>query len=276
MDLLLSIVLIAGPLLLGTYLSIVQEITGGTEIVVWIICLLICVAGGYRLIKGKKREEQEAEDKRYYQGLLERQELRGRDLPTPYINGLGENPLLKHSFDMGQRYEKESKFNEAIEEYKKCLSHPKAIEENKVAANVLIGDCYYVLSKLKEAENHYKEALDISKRVKDKGERLQGRAAALGNIGLIYIDLGKPDEALKYLKEALEIDRKIGYEQGRAAALCNIGVIYSELSKPDEALKYLREALETFKRIGAQRQIGILLENISDIEEEKRGRTQQN
>lgn len=247
-----------------------------SKIVVWIICLFICICGVYKAIKENREEEKEAKDKEYYRQLQERQDLYSRGLPTPYINGLGENPLFKHFFNRGQRYEKESKFKEAIEEFKKCLFHPNATEENKVAANILIGNCYYWLSKLKEAEKHCKEALNISKRVKDKGEKLQGKSAALGNIGLICQYLGKQDQALKYHKEALEIDKKIGYEHGIANQLGNIGLIYQCFGKPDEALKYLKEALEIFKRIGAQPQMKIVLKNIGIIEEENRKLTQQN
>ena len=114
MDLWLNIVLIAGPLVLGVYLSTVQGITGRTAMVVWIMCLFICVSGGYRVIRKKKEEEKETKAKRYYRQLQERQVLYSRGLPIAYVNGLGKSPILKHSFNMGQKYEKESKFEEAI------------------------------------------------------------------------------------------------------------------------------------------------------------------
>jgi len=268
-DLWLSIVLIVGPLVLGTYLSAVQGITGGTAMVVWAICLFICVCGGYRVVRRRKEEIEEDEAKRYYRRLQEKQILYSRDFPMPYVDGLGENPLFEHSFSMGQRYEEESRFSEATKEYEECLSHPKATDENKVAANILMGNCHYRLSKLKDAQNSYEEALSISKRVKDKGERLRGRAAALGNIGLIYKGLGKPDDALKHLKETLGIHRRIGYEQGVASDLGNIGVIYSDLGKPQDALKHLKEALGIFKGIGAKPQIEIVSKGIRKIEEEE-------
>ena len=179
----------------------------------------------------------------YYHNLLERQELRMKGHPVDYINGLGENPLLKHHLKKGQELSKKTCFKEAINEFKKCLSHPKATKSNEVAAHILIGNCYYSLSMITKAKSHYIEALNLSGKVNDKDESLRGKSTALGNIGLIYIDLGKPDEALKYLKDALAIDRKIGYEQGIANDLGNIGVIYSDLGKPDEALKYLKDAL---------------------------------
>ncbi|MDY6857400.1 MAG: tetratricopeptide repeat protein [Thermodesulfobacteriota bacterium] len=243
MDLFLSIVLIAGPLLLGTYLS-TRDIPRRIKRMTWIICLIICILGAMKLIRDMQEKRENSKIKQHSMHLLERQELRSQDYPERYINGLGENPLLKHHFFEGQRYEKESKFREAIEEFKKCLFHPMATEENKVAAHILIGICYYNLPKLKEAEKYYKEALSISKRVKDKSHKLEGKSVALGNIGLIYRDKGELDNALKYHKDALEIAKEIGYRQGQANQLGNIGLIYRDKGELDNALKYHKDALE--------------------------------
>ena len=273
MNLVLNIILLVGPWLLGTYLAIVN-MPIRQKIIAWVICLFICICGVYRVFIKKKGKEKEGREEDYYRHLLERQELYAKGRLITYVNGLGETPLLKDFFNTGQTYQKESKFKEAIEEFKKCLSHPKATEENKVAANNLIGNCYHSLSKPKKAEKHLKQALSISKKVKNRDERLRGRSAALGNMGIIYRGLGKPDDALKYYKEALEIDRRIGYKRGMADSLGNIGIIYSDQGKPDEALKYLKESLEIFRRIGAQRQINITLKNIGIVEEEKKKRKQ--
>jgi len=273
MDILLDIVLIVGPLVVGTSLSTLN-MPVMLNVTVWSACVFITICGVYRVKKGWEERKQDTREKEYLSHLLERQELRAKGLPEPYIDGLGENPLLKEQFNAGRKYEKESKLKEAIEEFKKCLLHPKATETNRVAANILIGNCYYRLSKLKEAEARYQEALKIAKKVKDEGERLKGKSTALGNIGLIYAGLGKPEEALRHHNEALEIDRKIGYEQGVASDLGNIGNIYRGLGKPEEALRHYNEALEIFKRIGSQPQIEIVLKNIEIIEEEKRKKAQ--
>jgi tetratricopeptide (TPR) repeat protein len=192
----------------------------------------------------------EKETNAYYQNLQERHELSMKGYPIDYINGLGENPLLKHYLEKGRELSKESLYEQAITEFKKCLSHPKATHSNKVAAHIQIGNCYYSLSRLADAGSHYKEALNLSGKVEEKDERLSGESAALGNIGLIYSSLGKPEEALKYHRDALAIDRKIGYEQGIASDLGNIGLIYSDLGKPEEALKYHQEALAIDRKIG--------------------------
>jgi len=157
-----------------------------------------------------KREERQAASRGYYEHLIERQELRGRGFPTEYIGTLGENPLLKHSFVMGKKYEKTYDYSEAIQEYEQCLAHPKATSEEKAEAHILIGNCYYWLSRYKEARVQYENAHKEAGKVQDTWERPKAMAVALGNIAVAYQQLGKPDEALKYYEEALEILQRIG------------------------------------------------------------------
>ncbi len=159
---------------LSIFLSTLN-VSATIQIVSWSVFVFICFTTAYTEIKKKREKEQEKKEKDYDRQLLEKQELRGLGRPEPYINGLGENPLLKDFFNMGQRYVEETKFQKALYEYSKCLLHPKATASNKVAAHILVGICYYNLSNLRAAENNYKEALSISKRVRDKEEKLQGR-----------------------------------------------------------------------------------------------------
>lgn len=181
---------IAGAFLLAIYLA-TRLLPKKTRIIVWIICLLLCISGTILLIEKSRLRNDLFKGGDYTQYLLERQELYKQGYLIPYINGLGENPLVKHFFYRGEKYKKEFKFKEAIEEFKKCLFHPEATEKNKVAANILIGNCYHRLFKLKEAEKHYQEALNISTRVKDRNERPKGRLSAINYTGLIYRDSGR-------------------------------------------------------------------------------------
>jgi len=160
----------AAPLLLATYLSTINLLTE-TKIMVWVICILICIYGVYKTSIDLRKERKEDKAKEYYYQSIEKAELFGRGFPEKYVDGLGKNPLLKHSFNNGEKYEQEGKYNKAIKEYMECLLHPKASDYNKVAANILIGNCYYHLSLINEAEKFYKDAFKISKRLKKKGEK---------------------------------------------------------------------------------------------------------
>jgi len=252
-----------GSFIIGIYISTL-ELPIETKIIIWILCALVIVSSiGKEILDWKKERAKEHKEKKdekvedYYHREIEEIALRQSGLPAKYIDGLGEHPKLQHFINTAEDYEREHKYNEAIEEYKKCLFHPKAKTSHKVAANILAGNCYYSISKLNEAMNLYKEALKLAKSIKDKVEKQKAKSIALGNIGIIYSDLGKPEEALKYHKEALEIDRKIGYEQGIASDLGNIGLIYRDLGKLRDALTFLKESLDIFKEIKAESEIKI-------------------
>lgn len=250
-------------LVLTIYLS-TRKIPRKAKIVIWIFCVLIIVCGVLLLVKEVQDREKEAKSTDYYQNLGERQELFGRHLPLSYIDGLGESPLLKHYFNEGKKYEKRLQFTKAIEQYQNCLSHPKATEENKVAANISIGNCYYReahsekverdyeayrMSKLEEAEKYYKYALNISKKVNDENERLEGKSTALSNISLANYEMGKFKVALRYGKESLDISKKIKHKLKIGENLSQLGVIYMSLGKLDEALVYCKESLDISKEI---------------------------
>ncbi|GAH26726.1 unnamed protein product, partial [marine sediment metagenome] len=98
----------------------------------------------------------------------ERQELFNRNLPETLTDALERTPLLKKSFRSGQKYEKEYKFEEAIKVYEKRLHDLSIPEEDKIGFNILIGNCYYFLSKLNQAEKHFKESLNILKKSENK------------------------------------------------------------------------------------------------------------
>ena len=273
MSLIFGFIMAAGAVFLGVYLAIVSS---PNKLIIWISCGIIFISGVCKLVinirerkKRKKKEKKDETKEEYYQIKAERRELVDRDLPMEYIDGLGDHPELRHYLNSAEKLEDANKYNEAIEEYKKCLSHPRATNDNKVAANILMGNCYYNISQLTEAENNYRQALIISKKVKDKNERLKGKASGLGNIGLIYRDKGELDKALKYLEDALKINREIGYKQGEANQLANIGLIYPAKGELDEAMKYLEDALKIHREIGSRQGEANQLGNIGLIYRDK-------
>jgi len=235
------------------------------KIWLWAVCALIIIFDAYIIIKDKKAKEKKSKREVLYNRLYERQELFNRNLPRTLIDTLERNPLLVDSFQTGQRYEKEHKFKEAIEAYRGCLNKASVTEGDKLALNILMGNCYYFLSEWKEAEKHFRESLNIFKRAENKIARLPAKSVALGNIGNIYHNLGKPDEALEYYQQALEINKKLGYEQEIAHNLSNIGTVYNELGKHEEALKFQEEALEINRKIEDEPGIANSLNNIGVV-----------
>ena len=265
MNSLLNFISIVAPIIFAACLFKLKNITMEMKIWLWAVCALIIIFDAYMIIKDKKAKEKKSKREDLYNRLYERQELFNRNLPRTLIDTLERNPLLVDSFQTGQRYEKEYKFKEAIESYRECLNNASVTEGDRLALNILIGNCYYFLPELKEAEKHFKESLNIFKRAENKIARLPAKSVALGNIGNIYHNLGKPDEALEYYQQALEINKKLGYEQGIAHNLSNIGTVYNDLGKHDEALKFQEEALEINRKIEDEPGIANSLNNIGVV-----------
>ena len=265
MNSLLNFISIVAPIIFAAFLFKLKNITMEMKIGLWIICALIIIFDLYLIIKDKKAKEEKSKREKPYNRLYERQELFNRNLPRTLIDTLERNPLLVDSFQTGQRYEKEYKFEEAIKAYEKCLHDLSIPEEDKIVFNILIGNCYYFLSKLKEAEKHFRESLNIFKKAENKMAKLPAKSIALGSIGNIFHHLGKTHEALEYCQQALEINKKLGYEQGLAHNLNNIGTIYNELGEYDEALRCQEEALEINQKIEDEPGIANSLTNIGNI-----------
>jgi len=122
---LLGIIFI-GSLLIATYLFLATLLSKTGIIIVWTAVFLIIIAEIFVLYSQKKKETDQKDNWDYYENLWLTQEPRGLGLPEPYINGLPQIPLLKQYFNTGQEYEKADKHKDAINEYNKCLTHPKA------------------------------------------------------------------------------------------------------------------------------------------------------
>ena len=264
----INIIIIILSTFLFIYLSLLTvKRKKGTKILIIVVLvgLIIVCLEVFILIKERSKElKKEKIDKETFQ-LAQRGELFHRNLPQSYIDSLQKDPLLKHSFNEGQKYEKEYKFGEAILEYEKCLEHPNATLINKTSAYFLIANCYYFLEKLEEAEDEYNKSLKISKNIKDKIDRLMVNSAIQVDIGNIYMRLGKPKEALDYCEKALNNYREIGFHQGEAMTLGNIGNVYVQLGQPKEALGYQQQALEIFREMGFQQGEAITQGNMGVI-----------
>ncbi|MBU7017848.1 MAG: DUF4365 domain-containing protein [Theionarchaea archaeon] len=140
-------------------------------------------------------------------------------------------------------YSLNEKHSAAIEEFEKILREYVLSPIEKMYILLSLGNAYYSLSQYTEALDNYETILELVKKTDEKSS-LEGKSAALGNIGVIYRDKGYLDEALNNFKAALDIDREIGHKQGEAIDLGNVGVIYRDKGDLDEAFKDLIEALD--------------------------------
>jgi len=147
-----------------------------------------------------------------------------RHLGIPiYTGGLASaDPPVFDPFLEGTKLMTAYKWDEAISEFQKAMKEAKGSQF--VGLYNLIAICYYTSGRLDFALDNYNKSLTLAEQFNDK----QGKANALGNIGLIYQFKGDLDQALKYHQEALKIDKEIDFREGEASDLGNIGLIYQD------------------------------------------------
>jgi tetratricopeptide (TPR) repeat protein len=143
----------------------------------------------------------------------------------------------------------DEKYSHAIQKFEDILRGCILSPTEKMAVLLNLGNAYYSLGQIEIALENYNAILELTKKVSKK-EALEGKASALGNIGLIYADKGDLDNALKYHQDGLKINQEIGYKQGEASDLGNIGLIYRARGDLGNALKYYQGALNIHKEIG--------------------------
>ena len=179
-----------------------------------------------------------------------------------YLDGLPEaEEVVRIPFEQGLKAMEESKWDEAIENFRIALKEAK--QNELVALFNFIAICEYITGSHDEALKNLKESRRLTVQFKDK----EGRAIILGNIGLIYHSKGDLDNALKYYVEAMMLDIEMVNQESIASQLNNIGLIYQAKGNSDKALEYLNQALEIYKGIGAKREIEKVEHNIKSIEE---------
>ena len=118
-------------------------------------------------------------------------------------------------------------------------------DEEKGAILEAIGNAYQNLSKTDDAIRNYQEALDVKRRLSDKG----GIARTLSWLAECQQTAGRPQQALKSFQEALRLRREIGDKPGLANSLLDLGGFYENLGQHDQALNLAKEALPIFREL---------------------------
>jgi tetratricopeptide (TPR) repeat protein/predicted Ser/Thr protein kinase len=134
-------------------------------------------------------------------------------------------------------------------------------DEEKGAILDAIGNAYQGLSKTDDAIRNFQEALDVKRRLSDKG----GIAQTLGWLGECQQAAGRPQQALKSFQEALRLRREIGDKPGLANSLLDLGGFYENLGQYDQALNLTKEALPIFRELSDRQNESTCLNDIGWI-----------
>ena len=166
-------------------------------------------------------------------------------------------------FTLANTYYQTGKWDEAISHFKESMEIFKKLGDMQGYSNSLtnLGLVYLNQGKWDEATSHFKESMKIDKILGD----MQGYSKSLGNLGSVYMDQGKWDEAISHFKESMEIKKKLGDVHGYSKSLMNLGLVYMYQGKWDEATSNFKESMEIKKKLGDMQGYSASLTNLGII-----------
>ena len=261
-------ILYLGAIILTIWIYLKESGAVRVYIIIFFVFLMI-IAIFNSSIKSKKeseyREKQLNYEKtiEYSNQLIQKETLRNFEgLTVPYIDSLGKNPLFKHYFLIGASNNKNFKYQEAIEEFKKCLEMPTITLENKVSTNAFIGRCFISLYKMEAAKIYYNEALTLAKSIEDKVVGKKENARTYIAIGNIYFLLNDYNESYSYYSKGFRIYKELKDNENIGITLGNMCNILLKQNKYKEALEKYSEVLQILKKENKQEDIATTYNNI--------------
>jgi tetratricopeptide (TPR) repeat protein len=144
----------------------------------------------------------------------------------PITQEIGDrNGIASSLNNLGNVYQSQGKYSEAIQSYQKSLAIKREIGDRNGIANSFgnLGNVYQSQEKYSEAIQYHQKSLAIKREI---GNRY-GIAVSLNNLGAVYQSQGEYSQAIKYYQQAREKFKEIN--------------LYHRVSKVDKALNYLRE-----------------------------------
>ncbi|RDD37541.1 Nephrocystin-3 [Trichoplax sp. H2] len=161
---------------------------------------------------------------------------------------------------LGKVYYSQSKYEVALSFYRKALDTRKnSLEENNVELYQDMGFAYSRLSRFNDAEEVYKEALNIKLTLPAYNDT--SIANSYWCLAVIYYRQSKYEIALTMNRTVLELRIKSLGESHPSVAKSyyHLGLTYSKLSKYNEALDMHKNALHLRLHIGKENQVDVAL-----------------
>lgn len=162
--------------------------------------------------------------------------------------------------DLGLAYRFLGKPKKAIEYHKQALEISKLMKDASTEGNQLesLGIAYIYLSEHRRAIKCFQKALKIAEYIENR--ELEGKV--LDNLGLAYRYLGETRKVIEYCEQALKIARENGDHRVEGNSLINQGVAYLYLGEPGKSFECLVQALKIYREIGYKRGEGSALGNL--------------
>ena len=191
---------------------------------------------------------------------------RDMDRMAEYLNELPKSgPAVRQPFELGLAAMRACDWDRAVGHFWEAMMQVRGAEI--VALFNLTGVCCYTQGHLDNALTDFEESARLAEQFGDE----EGKAPALGNIGVIWHDKGELDRALQYKEQALAKAHQLGDQWAEAIYLANIGNIWHDKGELDKALKYHEQALEISRDLGDRWGVASDLAGIGNIYRDKGG-----
>jgi predicted ATPase/DNA-binding SARP family transcriptional activator len=199
----------------------------------------------------------------------------------------------------------QSKFNQALHLSQEVLKRQNTPLEILLSAHQLIGQIYLNRGEIKEAKNHFDQALQLAEEISSLGSEatifrsfglmsaiqgeitiartylekariinqythsLIGEAKVLQNICSLEHRKGEFPAALRLGQQALSLFQKVGFRQGEGRMLQNIGSIYLSMGQHRQAFIYQQQARQHFRILGDRTGEAVSLVHLAKINFQK-------
>jgi serine/threonine protein kinase/tetratricopeptide (TPR) repeat protein len=134
-------------------------------------------------------------------------------------------------------------------------------DDEKAAILDAMGNAYHYLNQQDDAIRNYQQALDIKRRLGNKG----AIAESLNLIAQAQGGIGKSDEAAKNYQEAARLRREVGDKAGLGRTLLDLATFNENLGHYNEALSAGKEALPLLREVGDRQNEAICLGEVGWI-----------
>jgi len=183
------------------------------------------------------------------------------DAPTYAQNPEAYEYYLKAKY----KYEKDTNNDEDTEIARGLLNKAIELDENLIAAKILLGSTFVSERDYERAKDIYNSAL---KRAEELGDKMwMGRS--IRRMGNIYYYTGNKNKALENFEASLVIAEELNDKWGTASCINNIGILSKINGDSVKSLESLKLALTIYTELDDKGSVGQTLNNIAILYKEK-------
>jgi tetratricopeptide (TPR) repeat protein len=165
-------------------------------------------------------------------------------------------------FTIGQLYQSESSFDQAMGYYKKALEKlNKDDVKNNASISQSIGTIFFYQSKFDSAIYYYQNSLELKKKIGNNTEL----ANAYNNVGLVYFYWGDYENALKNYFLALDIFKLQNNDEGIAHCYYGIANVYFKSGENQKSLDHYQKAVDIYEKIGNKKRLANVLNSMGIV-----------